>query len=275
MAAARDQKRPEERSVAEQRAAQFSWRAWPSMIDAVARHRRPSGAEQQAPPRQRALDLGCGTGDVSRLLSERYNFAVTGVDGDEDMLGVARAEHGDAVEGGFICADLLTGLSNEGIQPASFDLVWSSFVVQYFPGRYEELMKVWASLLQPGSGLLAVAETDGLFACHEPQREGGAEAFEAFETWWRSARNYDTRCGQSIAHAARAAGLEVLEESEWRDAEFAFDGAAPQEIVDAWAARLSRAGVARSLKEYFGEEEARRRSDAFLECLASPRRPLA
>ena len=47
-------------------------------------------------PNDKVLDLGCGTGRMTRLLSER-GFDMTGVDSSQEMLGIAmdRREAGE------------------------------------------------------------------------------------------------------------------------------------------------------------------------------------
>lgn len=70
------------------------------------------------PPGGRVLDLCCGTGRIAAALAER-GFRVTGIDGSEEMLRLAR---GNAPTAEFIAAD-----ARAFDLPASFDGVVSLF----------------------------------------------------------------------------------------------------------------------------------------------------
>lgn len=73
----------------------------------------------------RAIDLGCGTGNLARMLASG-GAAVTGVDPDPDMLRVARAKDPDGR------VDWRLGYS-DAIEPGSADLaVMSGHVAQVF-----------------------------------------------------------------------------------------------------------------------------------------------
>mmetsp|Transcript_6709 Transcript_6709/g.27355 ORF Transcript_6709/g.27355 Transcript_6709/m.27355 type:complete len:329 (-) Transcript_6709:1265-2251(-) len=257
-----------EEATATQRRAQATWRQWPTMLDAVVALRGEAdldgggcpGAPFSAP--LAAVDMGCGTGEVAALLRARGWDPVVGVDGDPAMLDAAEAAHTGVR---FVRHDL-RGLSLAALgleRPA--DLIWSSFAVQYFGAEMEPLLRSWASLLRPG-GLLAVVETDGLFSCHEPQADGGAEEFRRMERALAEGHGYDAFAGRAVADAMRSAGLEVVLQSDWTDAELAFDGPASPEVLEAWRGRLERMKFP---AEYFGDALPARAA-AFLECLRSP-----
>lgn len=101
-------------------------------------------------PRERALDVGCGTGIVARLLRERCGPAasITGVDLNPDMIAVARRlaphitwQQANAVELPFATA--------------SFDLVLSQQAVQFFPDRAAGLREMRRVLA--GGGRIALS----------------------------------------------------------------------------------------------------------------------
>ena len=76
-----------------------------------------------ARPRTRVLDIGCGTGAVTRAIAEALGVPCVGVDISESMLAAAR-EHGKAE---FVRADAQVHRFDE-----SFDLIVSRFGVMFF-----------------------------------------------------------------------------------------------------------------------------------------------
>ncbi len=93
------------------------------------------------------VDLGCGTGNVTAILRQRFPDAdVLGVDGSEDMLAKARAGVPDAR---FEIADFATW--TPAVRP---DLIYSNAALHWASG-HEALFPRLVSLLAPG-GVLAV-----------------------------------------------------------------------------------------------------------------------
>lgn len=113
----------------------------------------------------RAVDLGCGTGTLARMLASA-GAAVTGVDPDPDMLRVARAKDPDGR------VEWCLGHSN-AIEPGSAELaVMSGHVAQVFTedGAWLAALRDLHRALVPG-GLLA-------FESRNP-------AARTWETWTR------------------------------------------------------------------------------------------
>ncbi len=99
----------------------------------------------------RIVDLGCGPGTSTRLLSERFAHArLTGVDISEPMLAVA-AKRTQGAE--FICADI-----NAWRPEAPVDLVFADSALQWI-GDHEALFAKLMGWLAPG-GTLAVQMPD-------------------------------------------------------------------------------------------------------------------
>jgi len=73
--------------------------------------------------------------------------------------------------------------------------------------------------------------------------------------------------GRRLAAVCREIGLTGISESRWSDAELAFNGPAPAEILTAWRQRFARLPV---MKAYFGEERFDRIARAFLESISRP-----
>jgi SAM-dependent methyltransferase len=64
---------------------------------------RDALAELDLPGRERVLDVGCGTGELSRVLADETDGDVVGVDADTELLRVAREEVGIPVLAGDAC----------------------------------------------------------------------------------------------------------------------------------------------------------------------------
>lgn len=95
-----------------------------------------------------ALDLGCGPGNSTRVVAERFPAArVTGADQDANMLARARRDLPDVR---FMACSLPEGLDALG----TYDLVFSNACLHWVP-NHERLFPRLMGLLNPG-GRLAV-----------------------------------------------------------------------------------------------------------------------
>jgi trans-aconitate 2-methyltransferase len=104
------------------------------------------------------VDLGCGAGNVTRLLGERWPDAqIVGVDSSAAMLERARAELPERIRYTFVEADLATW------RPAApVDLVYSNAALHWLPGHATLLPQVAAMVA--GNGVLAVQMPDNFRA---------------------------------------------------------------------------------------------------------------
>ncbi|NEB75146.1 trans-aconitate 2-methyltransferase [Streptomyces sp. SID14478] len=125
----------------------------------------------QAP---RIADLGCGPGNVTTLLAERWPDAtITGYDNSPEMLERA-AEHAGPTAGGgridFAPADMTRWTPTE-----TYDLIASNATLQWVPGHADAFPR-WLDALAPG-GTLAF-QVPGNFAApsHALMRELAASA---------------------------------------------------------------------------------------------------
>ena len=96
---------------------------------------------------ERALDVGCGTGALTRRLKPLVP-RVTGIDRDERSIQLARAHRG-AAGIWYLHADFLTAT----FEPASLDLVTSIASLHHMDAR--AALRRMSDLLRPG-GVLAV-----------------------------------------------------------------------------------------------------------------------
>ena len=129
------------------------------------------------PTCRRLLDLGCGTGRLTRAIARRVE-EVTAVDVSREMLRVARAQcagHGNV---GFVEADLCDLPVTLGV----FDCVMSVNLLHNLPA--EQAAQAMKALVAPGGLLIVhdVRQTAGVFdrALDGPRM--------AIKTLWRLAR---------------------------------------------------------------------------------------
>ena len=98
---------------------------------------------------KRILDLGCGTGNSTRILKDRFSDAmVFGADNSDEMLAKAKKTHPD-IE--FIHLDVGGDLSEV---KERFDIVFSNACIQWIP-NHKILLPKLMSLIKHG-GVLAV-----------------------------------------------------------------------------------------------------------------------
>lgn len=224
---------------------QLPWRDWPRVLDAL-------------PPLDGrvVLDLGCGVGDQAAALAAR-GARVVGVDVNEELIAHARSRGLPGVE--LRLADLRT-LPDLGV---AADGIWSSLAPAYFPDL-PRVLASWAAHLRPG-GWIALTEIDDLWA-HEPLRPDVRAVLDAYAREALEAGRYDFRMGRKLARSLEASGFTVQRTMALDDRELAFQGPAPAEILDAWAARLDRLA---KLKELCGDRYDEVRTE-ILRCLAAP-----
>ncbi|WP_340560856.1 trans-aconitate 2-methyltransferase [Streptomyces sp. GSL17-111] len=103
------------------------------------------------PPR--IADLGCGPGNVTALLADRWPGAhITGYDSSPHMLAAARAHAGPTPGGGRL--DFATGDIADWEPQETYDLIVSNAALQWVEGHAERF-KTWLEALPPG-GVLAL-----------------------------------------------------------------------------------------------------------------------
>lgn len=99
----------------------------------------------------RVADLGCGPGNVTALLADRWPTArVTGYDNSPEMLARAHAHAGPTPGGGrlaFAAADVRTWTPDE-----PHDLIISNATLQWLPGHADRFAE-WTTALLPGGTL--------------------------------------------------------------------------------------------------------------------------
>lgn len=129
------------------RLAERYWR-WASEIEDDPRHRMTAELMRRLAPGARVLDLGCGPGIPStRVLAE--GFVVTGVDGSESQLRLARA---NVPAASFILADFAA----MELPTGSFDAVTAFYSISHVPRlAHAALFRRITRWLVPGGWFLA------------------------------------------------------------------------------------------------------------------------
>lgn len=221
---------------------QFAWRDWPAAFGSLP---DVSG--------KRILDIGCAIGDQTAELVKR-GASVVGVDSNPDLLKVAHAR-------GLPRTELRPELPPTSTPP--FDGIWSSFAPAYFVDLSVALAD-WKARLVPG-GFIALIEVDDLFA-HRPLAEETSRILAAFADDAAAARRYDFRMGRWLRPCLEECGFTVTLERTLADAELAFDGPAPPDVLEAWQSRFDRMPALRAMA---GERYEAVRDD-FLACLQHP-----
>jgi trans-aconitate 2-methyltransferase len=99
----------------------------------------------------RAVDLGCGPGNSTELLAERYPGAhITGIDTSTDMLAAARKRLPLAT---FVSGDVATWTP-----AAPVNLIFANAVLQWVPNHLEVVVRLMAHLAPGGVFALQVPD---------------------------------------------------------------------------------------------------------------------
>lgn len=235
---------------------QGSWRDFATPLDLLA-----------IEPGWRVLDVGCGSGVVTRLIARRYRASL--VVGLDWLIQHAAAARDLARAQGVPGVTFLAGDARHlPFADGTFDLVWSSFVLEYLARDPVSAVGELARVARPG-GIVAVFDVDGFMLHHEPIDPDLARRIAAWHVAAR-ARGFDPEIGRHLPGYLRAARLGDVRARTFPDPELYPVGRPPDDILLAWEQRL--AGM-RALAETFGsEEEAERFRRDFLALLRRPDR---
>lgn len=100
---------------------------------------------------KQVLDIGCGPGNSTAVLRERYPHArIIGVDSSPDMIDRAQADHGDC---DFLLCDVSDETAIEAL-PHQCDVVFSNACIQWVPNHQALIPRMMRCLRD--SGVLAV-----------------------------------------------------------------------------------------------------------------------
>jgi ubiquinone/menaquinone biosynthesis C-methylase UbiE len=150
------------------------------------------------------VDVGCGTGHVSRRLATLVGSTgrVVGLDFDEVKLAMARKESASAgldnIE--FRRADVTTW-----IEPAAYDVVYGRFIVSHLPGRPALIARLCSALRTGGILILEDIDFSGAFSC--PSNLAFGRSCD-FYTQVISRRGGDANAGAQLYRLCLDAGLQ-------------------------------------------------------------------
>ncbi|BAU96947.1 SAM-dependent methyltransferase [Corynebacterium suranareeae] len=157
------------------------------------------------------LDLGCGSGYVTHLLSD-CGFKAIGVDGSEEMINQAKQENERRAQAGKATATFHIGDAHDPAFPeGSFDAITSRYVLWTLLDPQAAINR-WVSLLKPG-GVIACVDAawypEGIDAGTEVDSVDGPGAF--VETYTpellQKLPMSTTSSGQNFAELFHNAGL--------------------------------------------------------------------
>ncbi|WP_156726994.1 trans-aconitate 2-methyltransferase [Streptomyces apocyni] len=101
------------------------------------------------PPR--IADLGCGPGNVTALLADRWPDAhITGLDSSPEMLAKAEKYAGTTAGGGYL--DFRLADAAHWTPDGTYDLIVSNAALQWVP-NHPESFPLWIESLRPGGSL--------------------------------------------------------------------------------------------------------------------------
>jgi SAM-dependent methyltransferase len=232
-------------SLAAEYRQQFGWRSWKRIFEELPLQRG-----------QTILDLGCGIGDQARELASR-GCNVIGLDGNRELIEAAILEQPPNCK--FMTCDLRNAPSL-GIKA---DGIWCSFTAAYVINLVE-FLKMWAQVLRTG-GWIAITEIDDLFG-HKPLSSRTRSLLQGFADDALASGRYDFHKGGKLEGCMTQAGFAMSSLLTFPDQELSFQGAATQEVVEAWRRRFERMPGLR----VFCESEFAMVQEEFLSCLSRP-----
>ncbi|WP_405536425.1 class I SAM-dependent methyltransferase [Streptomyces sp. NBC_00075] len=146
----------------------------------------------------RALDVGCGSGDLVRLLAARSTSSVLGVDSDAAIIDRARELTSPAAPVTFAAVDAMTGLP-EG----PYEVITCVAAVHHLP--YVDALALFRRRLAPGGTLVVV----GLARAESPVDHllGAAAVLANLVMAW--VRNRGRRAARPVAMTARTRAAET------------------------------------------------------------------
>jgi SAM-dependent methyltransferase len=193
---------------------------------------------------ERALDLGCGSGNATELLA-RTGARVTAVDPEARLLEVA----GQRLEANGLAASFLQGVAGDiPLADASVDVVVSVFAMVFAPDPDRVVSEINRVLRQPGRLIFTAWIPEGaMFEVTRDRRlalEGSARPLTVAPLAWHEIG--------SVAEAFSPYGFDVRSQEH----ELAFTGASADEFVDVELAEHPMWVLARSVLEPRGEWSA-------------------
>jgi SAM-dependent methyltransferase len=195
-------------------------------------------------PGMRVLDVGCGTGAITRGIAEAVGPGGSVVGVDRDPAHIERANAGAAA---FPNLRFETGDATGLAYDAEFDVVTAARTLQWIADTGRAIQRM-ARAIAPG-GWLVVLDYNHAQNAWDPAPPAEFAAFYARFLAWRAANGWDNDVADHLPALIEAAGLtdirshEANEIGERGDADFVQKTALWIEVIDNLGPTLSRAGV--------------------------------
>jgi SAM-dependent methyltransferase len=153
-----------------------------------------------------ALDVGCGVGAITAGIARRVGPAglVVGVDRDESLIAMARAEHGDLQNLSFEIADA-ADLPYHG----RFDVVTAARTLQWISDP-QRAVRSMCGALRPG-GVLVVLDYNHRDNSWSPAAPAEFSLFYQAFLDWRAANGWDNAMAARLPGLLQAAGMGNIE----------------------------------------------------------------
>jgi len=120
--------------------------------------RRAFECMDDLPDEPRILDIGCGSGMQTLVLSELTKGRITAIDDHEPFLNTLKQRADKAGVGNRIQC-LNADMHDPGFEPRTFDIIWAEGSI--FVIGFEKALKTWKKFLKPG-GYMAVTDINWL-----------------------------------------------------------------------------------------------------------------
>lgn len=156
------------------------------------------------PEEASCLDVGCGLGFTTRLLTTHLPAPreVIGVDADSDLVGAARDERGDERGGDAVAEFREADATDLPFPDDSFDVVFGRFLLAHVP-RPETVVREYRRVARDGA-LILVQEPDFQSIALHPPSPSHRKSIEL------AGKLFDIHTGRKCWHLLRDAGVEDL-----------------------------------------------------------------
>ena len=154
----------------------------------------------------RVLDVGCGTGAISKGIAEKVGLHgnVLGIDNTEAFIKSGQQSYRDVPNLQLMHADLFEFQTEE-----KFDLVVAARVLQWLSNPKDAVRKL-ASLLKPGGQLSILDYNHGALFFQPPPPKSMMTFYEAFLKW-RADAGMDNAIADHLRDYFIGAGLQAVE----------------------------------------------------------------
>jgi SAM-dependent methyltransferase len=201
---------------------QQNWRAWERFLEFIPMNKDDT-----------IIDLRCSVGNVSHLFAGKVK-SVTGIDINQEFIDFCSSNK--TLNETFICSDFL---SLDSLSIESINGIWSSFSLSYLRNPLDFLVYLNTSMKH--EGWIALLDISCFISGNLAKNSNYYERVKRFELESFKSGIYDFDFGTKMQGMLQSAGFEIVYvDNDVTDPELNFSGAASQEIIDGWAARLNR-----------------------------------